>query len=165
MKHYPAILLRTNFALFCWDHAVTTMMSTDTPVPTPITMLLLTEGFSSNWENMAPDTTSNFISRTKDTSQNFVWDAHADNLVRIEQENADLLISEDNGTQRTIVCAGIADAATGETVGDTSLFASSEPMADQLPFKGVFPASRLSAKPMKMWSCIRIHGKFSPERR
>ena len=78
--------------------------------------------------------------------QIFVWDAHVDNLVRIEQENVDLLIPEDNGTQKTIVCAAVADAATGETVGDTSLFASSEPMADQLPLKGVIPSIKVIGK-------------------
>ena len=78
--------------------------------------------------------------------QIFVWDAHVDNLVRIEQANVDLLIPEDNGTQKTIVCAAVADAATGETVGDTSLFASSEPMADQLPLKGVIPSIKVIGK-------------------
>jgi len=78
--------------------------------------------------------------------QIFVWDAHVDNLVRIEQQNIDLLIPEDNGTQKTIVCAAVADAATGETVGDTSLFASSETMADQLPLKGVIPSIKVIGK-------------------
>ena len=78
--------------------------------------------------------------------QIFVWDAHVDNLVRIEQENVDLLIPEDNSTQKTIVCTAVADAATGETVGDTSLFASSEPMADQLPLKGVIPSIKVIGK-------------------
>ena len=78
--------------------------------------------------------------------QIFVWDAHVDNLVRIEQENVDLLIPEDNGTQKTIVCTAVADAATGETVGDTSLFASSEKIADQLPIKGVIPSIKVTGK-------------------
>ncbi len=78
--------------------------------------------------------------------QIFVWDAHVDNLVRIEQANVDLLIPEDNGTQKTIVCTAVADAATGETVGDASLFASSEPRADQLPLKGVIPSIKVIGK-------------------
>jgi len=78
--------------------------------------------------------------------QIFVWDAHVDNLVRIEQENIDLLIPEGNGTQKTIVCTAVADAATGEKVGNTSLFASTEKVADQLPLEGVIPTIKVIGK-------------------
>ena len=78
--------------------------------------------------------------------QIFVWDAHVDNLVRIKQEKIDLLVPDGNGTQKTIVCAAVADAATGETVGNTSLFATSKSIVDQLPLKGVIPSIKVIGK-------------------
>jgi hypothetical protein len=78
--------------------------------------------------------------------QIFVWDAHVDNLVRIEQENIDLLLSDANATERTLTCPAVEDTATGETVGNTSLFASTEKIADQLPLNGVIPIIKVIGK-------------------
>ncbi|MBT3637889.1 MAG: hypothetical protein HN531_13185 [Opitutae bacterium] len=78
--------------------------------------------------------------------QVYVWDAHVDNLVRIKQQKLDLIIPDGNGTDRTLTCAAVGDAATGETVGNTSLFASSETIADQLPLKGVIPNIKVIGK-------------------
>ena len=36
--------------------------------------------------------------------QIFVWDAHVENLVRIEPEKIEVLIPDANGTQKTLVC-------------------------------------------------------------
>ena len=143
MKHYPAILL--SFALLLGscgqDHDGHGRSGSDVHYHAPphggVLVELGEHGSGYNLELYLED---------QGYLQLFVWDAHVDNLVRIEQENVDLLIPEDNGTQKTIVCAAVADAATGETVGDTSLFASSEPMADQLPLKGVIPSIKVIGK-------------------
>jgi hypothetical protein len=78
--------------------------------------------------------------------QIFVWDAHVDNLVRIEQEKIDLLLSNGNVSDRTLTCSAVEDAATGETVGNTSLFSSNEKIAGQLPLKGVIPMIKVIGK-------------------
>jgi len=143
MKHYPAILL--SFALLfgsCGhDHDGHGHSGSDVHYHAPphggVLVELGEHGSGYNLELYLED--QGFL-------QIFVWDAHVDNLVRIEQENIDLLIPEDNGTQKTIVCAAVADAATGETVGDTSLFASSETIGDQLPLKGVIPSIKVTGK-------------------
>ena len=78
--------------------------------------------------------------------QIFVWDAHVDNLVRIEQEKIDLIIPDGNGTDRTLTCTAVGDVATGETAGSTSLFTSTEKIGDQLPLKGVIPSIKVIGK-------------------
>lgn len=72
--------------------------------------------------------------------QIFVWDAHVEDFVRITPETIEVLIPDANGTQKTLVCEAIPDPVTGETVGSTSLFTSTERIADQLPLKGVIPS-------------------------
>ena len=143
MKHYPAILM--SFALLfgsCGqDHDGQGHSGSDVHYHAPphggVLVELGEHGSGYNLELFLED--QGFL-------QIFVWDAHVDNLVRIEQEKIDLLIPKDNGTQKTIVCAAIADAATGETVGSTSLFASSETIGDQLPLKGVIPSIKVIGK-------------------
>jgi hypothetical protein len=70
----------------------------------------------------------------------YVWDAHVANLVRIAPEKIEVLIPDDNGTQKTLVCDAMSDPITGETVGNTALFTSTEKIGDQLPLKGVIPS-------------------------
>ena len=143
MKHYPVILLSCALSLgSCGhDHDEHGLSGSDVHYHAPphggVLVELGEHGSGYNLELYLED---------QGYLQIFVWDAHVDNLVRIEQENVDLLIPEDNGTPKTIVCAAVTDAATGETVGDTSLFASSEPMADQLPLKGVIPSIKVIGK-------------------
>ena len=78
--------------------------------------------------------------------QIYVWDAHVDNLVRIETEKIEVLIPDANGAQKTLVCDAIADPVTGESVGDTALFTSIQRINDQLPLKGVIPSIQVLSK-------------------
>ena len=78
--------------------------------------------------------------------QIYVWDAHVDNLVRIESEKIEVLIPDANGTQKTLVCDAIADPITGESVGNTALFTSIQRINDQLPLKGVIPSIQVLSK-------------------
>jgi len=143
MKHYPAILL--SFALLLGscgqDHDGHGRSGSDVHYHAPphggVLVELGEHGSGYNLELYLED---------QGYLQIFVWDAHVDNLVRIVQQKIDLLVPDGNGTQKTIVCTAVADAATGETVGDTSLFASSELMADQLPLKGVIPSIKVIGK-------------------
>ncbi len=66
----------------------------------------------------------------------FILDAHAENYLRISQKQIDLQILETNDTSNIIPLHAIADAATGETIGNTSLFRSDSSLADLLPLNG-----------------------------
>ena len=72
--------------------------------------------------------------------QIYVWDTHVDNLVRIAPGKIEVLISDANGTPKTLVCDATSDPITGETVGNTALFTSTEKIGDQLPLKGAIPS-------------------------
>ncbi len=143
MKHYPAILLSCTLLLgSCGhDHDGHGHSGSDVHYHAPphggVLVELGEHGSGYNLELYLED---------QGYLQIFVWDAHVDNLVRIVQQKIDLLVPDGNGTQKTIVCTAVADAATGETVGDTSLFASSDLMADQLPLKGVIPSIKVIGK-------------------
>jgi hypothetical protein len=58
-----------------------------------------------------------------DTLTVYVLDAHAENFVRITARSIALSVRAD-GAKRTLELNAIANAATGETVGDTSAFAA-----------------------------------------
>lgn len=73
----------------------------------------------------------------------YVWDTHVENLVRIAPEKIEILISDANGTQKTLVCDAMSDPITGETVGNTALFTSVESISDRLPLKGVIPSIQI----------------------
>ncbi len=68
--------------------------------------------------------------------QIYVLDAHAENFVRITAPSILISIpSENNPT--VIECEPIEDQATGETIGNTSLFTSTTRIKEMLPLKGV----------------------------
>lgn len=69
--------------------------------------------------------------------QIFVLDAHVQNFVRISANSIDIEVTEQNGTTKIITCEPIADPITGETVGNTSLFTSTERINKLLPLTGV----------------------------
>ena len=69
--------------------------------------------------------------------QIFILDAHAEDFVRISSSSIDIDILQEDGSSRVLVCKPIEDSATGETVGNTSLFASDEDVTPILPFRGV----------------------------
>ena len=75
--------------------------------------------------------------------QIYVWDTHVKNLVRIAPEKIEVLIPDANGTQKTLICEAISDPITGETIGSTALFTSTERIGDQLPLKGVIPSIQI----------------------
>ena len=69
--------------------------------------------------------------------QIYVLDAHVQNFVRISANSIDIEITDQNGTARIITCEPIEDPITGETVGNTSLFTSTERINEILPLQGV----------------------------
>ena len=69
--------------------------------------------------------------------QIYVLDAHVQDFVRISANSIDIEITDSNGTDKTITCEPVADPATGETIGNTSLFTSTERIRDLLPLKGI----------------------------
>lgn len=62
----------------------------------------------------------------------FILDAHADNYVRIKQSTIELNLTDNNST---LTLNAVADPATGEKVGDSSLFRSSQSVQNLLPMK------------------------------
>jgi hypothetical protein len=68
--------------------------------------------------------------------QIYVLDAHAENFVRIPAPSILITIPGENNST-TIECEPIEDQATGETIGNTSLFTSTTRITDYLPLKGV----------------------------
>ena len=69
--------------------------------------------------------------------QIYVLDAHVQNFVRISANSIDIEITEQNGTTKNITCDPVADPITGEAVGNTSLFTSTERIDKLLPLTGV----------------------------
>jgi hypothetical protein len=69
--------------------------------------------------------------------QIYVLDAHVQNFIRISANSIDIEITDQNGTARIITCEPIEDPITGETVGNTSLFTSTERINEILPLQGV----------------------------
>ncbi|MBT5914792.1 MAG: hypothetical protein HOH60_00440 [Opitutae bacterium] len=69
--------------------------------------------------------------------QIYVLDAHVQNFVRISANSIDIEITDQNGTARIITCEPIEDPITGETVGNTSLFTSTERINEIIPLQGV----------------------------
>ena len=49
----------------------------------------------------------------------------------------DIEITDQNGTEKIITCEPVEDPITGETIGNTSLFTSTERINKFLPLKGV----------------------------
>ena len=65
----------------------------------------------------------------------YILDAHAENFVRIAAETIELEILDLNQSRPKIVCKAVADPGTGESVGDSSLFTSTETITGFLPLK------------------------------
>ena len=75
--------------------------------------------------------------------QIYVLDAHAENFVRIPAPSIEIEIPGEGNSSRTLLCEPVADTATGETVGNTSLFTSTERISDLLPLQAVIPQLQL----------------------
>ena len=69
--------------------------------------------------------------------QIYVLDAHVQNFVRISANSIDIEITDQNGTEKIITCEPVEDPITGETIGNTSLFTSTERINEILPLQGV----------------------------
>ena len=65
----------------------------------------------------------------------YILDAHAEGFVRISQPTLVVLINENNQSM-VLKLDAVADSATGETVGDTSHFRSSNSIQATTPFEG-----------------------------
>ena len=70
--------------------------------------------------------------------QIYVLDAHAENFVRIPAYSMTFEIQDINNSTKQILCEAVEDPVTGETVGNSSLFTSTERIQEFIPFKGVF---------------------------
>jgi hypothetical protein len=73
---------------------------------------------------------------TTGTLQAFVFDAELENFIRTSAPSFDIVVTV-NGAPRTLMLKAVANSATGETVGDTSLF---ETQADWLKTTPSFDA-------------------------
>jgi hypothetical protein len=73
---------------------------------------------------------------TTGTLQAFVFDGELENFIRSSAPSFDL-VATINGTPKTLTLKAVGNSATGETVGDTSLF---ETQADWLKNTGSFNA-------------------------
>lgn len=71
--------------------------------------------------------------------QIYVLDAHAENFVRISSQSIDFEIKDSNNTIKQFTCEAVADPVTGETIGSTSLFTSTERVQKYLPFSASIP--------------------------
>jgi hypothetical protein len=80
------------------------------------------------------------------TLELYLLDAHAENFVRIAAPSLPVAVSADGATPRALVLEAVANPATGETVGDTSLFrASAEWLRGPGPFQLVVASITLPA--------------------
>ena len=70
--------------------------------------------------------------------QIYVLDAHAENFVRIPAYSMTFEIQDFNNSTKQILCEAVEDPVPGETVGNSSLFTSTERIQEFIPFKGVF---------------------------
>lgn len=76
----------------------------------------------------------------------YVLDAHAENHVRISQPFLELSLIDANGSASPLVLQAIADAATGETLGNTALFRSEPSISDLLPLRGEILSIAIGSK-------------------
>jgi hypothetical protein len=74
----------------------------------------------------------------------YILDAHADNFVRIAAETIEVEVLDPNQSSPKIICKAVADRGTGETVGDSSLFTSTETITGFLPLR-----AKIQALPIK----------------
>ena len=85
------------------------------------------------------------VTNEKGQLELFVLDAHAENYVRISQKQIDLEIINSNGPVTVLPLHAIADSATGETVGNTSLFRSISGIADLLPLSATLTSLKIGS--------------------
>ena len=76
----------------------------------------------------------------------YVLDAHAENHVRISQPFLELSLIDAKGSASPLVLKAIADAATGEIVGNTALFRSETSITELLPLRGEILSIAIGSK-------------------
>ena len=74
----------------------------------------------------------------------YVLDAHAENFVRIKQTQIEILFTDSNRSSLSL--EAVEDSATGEKVGDTSLFQSLGSIHDLLPIQGFLKEISVGSK-------------------
>lgn len=79
----------------------------------------------------------------KDELEIFILDAHAENYIRIKQPKIELSLNDRN---HSLTLDAVPDSATGETVGNTSLFRSNQSIANLLPLQGKIIAIQVGSK-------------------
>jgi hypothetical protein len=61
--------------------------------------------------------------------QIYILDAHAENFVRISAESIVVELLDHNQSTSKIICKAVEDPGTGETLGNSSLFSSTQPIS------------------------------------
>ena len=74
----------------------------------------------------------------------YILDAHAENFVRIQQESLQVHLSDENKTSLTL--GAVADSATGETIGNTSHFQTTESIDHLLPLEASIKLIEIGSK-------------------
>ena len=83
------------------------------------------------------------VTNEKGQLELFVLDAHAENYVRILQKQIDLQIINPTNSTKVLPLHAIADPATGETVGNTSLFRSTSQVTALLPLSATMSSLKI----------------------
>ena len=101
------------------------------------------------------------VTNEKGQLELFVLDAHAENYVRISQKQIDLQIIDSNNSITVLPLHAIADPATGETLGNTSLFRSTSKITDLLPLSATLNSLKIGNSDYKEVS-IEFSGNPQP---
>jgi len=83
------------------------------------------------------------LQNTNDHLEIFILDAHAENYVRISQPSIELTLTDSN---QTMSLGAVADPATGETVGNSSLFRTESNISKNIPLQGILRSLKIGSK-------------------
>ena len=83
------------------------------------------------------------LQNTNDQLEIFILDAHAENYVRISQPSIELTLTDSN---QTMSLGAVADPATGETVGNSSLFRTESNISKNIPLVGTLRSLQIGSK-------------------
>jgi hypothetical protein len=83
------------------------------------------------------------LQNTNDHLEIFILDAHAENYVRISQPSIELTLTDSN---QTMSLGAVADPATGETVGNSSLFRTESNISKNIPLVGTLRSLQIGSK-------------------
>ena len=83
------------------------------------------------------------LQNTNDQLEIFILDAHAENYVRISQPSIELTLTDSN---QTMSLGAVAARATGETVGNSSLFRTESNISKNIPLVGTLRSLKIGSK-------------------